>query len=775
MMADTGKIPQALLGLVEKLAEEVHEAWSRQRLADGWRYGPQRDDLKKEHPCLVPYKDLPEAEKEYDRQSALRTIQAILGWGFSLEPPAATPVGGPLPSSPGSSAEAAALQVLWQDLPRLDLPQTLRLCQVSKFGSACLPEGAEAALGQHLLGLGEPLLAYDLISKALESRPGDLRLRQLQGLALLRSGAVEKASQVLQKLAEEGHQDEETLGLLARVAKELAAQTSDPGARQKHWRQAYELYAGAYEHTGGYWTGINAATLARYLGEKDKAVALARRVTEQCLAALANAAGDPGEIYWLRATLGEAALIREEWLEAENWFSKAARLAGGRYGDLASTRRNVRLLLAAMEEAPDLRERLEACFRIPPVVVFSGHLIDQPGRPCPRFPAALEPWVAREIATALERLEARIGVSSAACGSDILFLEAMQARGGETIVILPIRPEEFRRSSVDLIPGADWSPRFDAVLHQASRLIVASENRATGDELTYAYANLIQDGLAILRAGALDTNVHPLAVWDGKAGDLPGGTHALVRHWQDRGRRPEIIDTARLLAGLAPEALPAAPAPGPPRRNEGHAPEAGAFTQEIKAILFADVVGSGRIREEQVPAFVEHFMGAIRGLITESFKKPLLTNTWGDALYAVFDSLEDAGGFALNLRDRIAGADWPAQGLPPGLNLRISLHAGPVYCYQQPLFQELAYAGSHIVWAARIEPITPPGQVYASQQFAALASARGVAGLAFEYAGQVPLPKQAGILPLYLVRRPDLSAAGNISGAASDCSPGPHD
>ena len=99
------------------------------------------------------------------------------------------------------------------------------------------------------------------------------------------------------------------------------------------------------------------------------------------------------------------------------------------------------------------------------------------------------------------------------------------------------------------------------------------------------------------------------------------------------------------------------------------------------------------------------------------------------------------------------GTDWQTKGLPKELNLRISLHAGPVYCYKEPVFKELEYAGSHIVRAARIEPITPPGQVFASQQFAALASTQRVADFTCEYVGRIPLPKHAGIIPLYLVRR----------------------
>jgi class 3 adenylate cyclase len=131
----------------------------------------------------------------------------------------------------------------------------------------------------------------------------------------------------------------------------------------------------------------------------------------------------------------------------------------------------------------------------------------------------------------------------------------------------------------------------------------------------------------------------------------------------------------------------------------------------------------------------------------------LLKNTWGDALYGVFASVQDGGNFALQLRDLIVNTDWQARGLPKEINLRISLHAGPVYCYKEALSKEQEYAGSHIVRAARIEPITPPGQVYASQQFAALASTQRVRDFTCEYVGRIPLPKHAGVIPLYLVRR----------------------
>jgi hypothetical protein len=70
--------------LTELLAKNAHDHWARQRMQDGWRYGPKRDDAKKEHPCLVPYEALPESEKVYDRSTAMETLKAILALGYHI-------------------------------------------------------------------------------------------------------------------------------------------------------------------------------------------------------------------------------------------------------------------------------------------------------------------------------------------------------------------------------------------------------------------------------------------------------------------------------------------------------------------------------------------------------------------------------------------------------------------------------------------------------------------------------------------------------------------
>ena len=79
-------LPKELLPLIEKMAMNVHEVWAESRIKDGWRYGPSRNDKEKTSPCLVPYEELPEREKTYDRDSALGTIKLIMKLGFSIIP-----------------------------------------------------------------------------------------------------------------------------------------------------------------------------------------------------------------------------------------------------------------------------------------------------------------------------------------------------------------------------------------------------------------------------------------------------------------------------------------------------------------------------------------------------------------------------------------------------------------------------------------------------------------------------------------------------------------
>ncbi|NEP87980.1 MAG: hypothetical protein F6K18_14770 [Okeania sp. SIO2C2] len=136
----------------------------------------------------------------------------------------------------------------------------------------------------------------------------------------------------------------------------------------------------------------------------------------------------------------------------------------------------------------------------------------------------------------------------------------------------------------------------------------------------------------------------------------------------------------------------------------------------------------------------------------QSSYKPVMKNTWGDALYYVFSNVRDAGLFALEVCDLVQSTDWEKVGLPASLNLRVALHTGVVYKYTNPITGDTTYSGTHVNYAARIEPITPPGKVYSSQEFAAMVASEGVKEFTCDYVGKTPLAKGYGTFPTYHVR-----------------------
>lgn len=81
---DNIELSEDLLNLTEKIAENVHDVWAESRIAEGWKYDTVKDSIKKTNPCLVPYDELPESEKEYDRNTALETLKLIKSLGYKI-------------------------------------------------------------------------------------------------------------------------------------------------------------------------------------------------------------------------------------------------------------------------------------------------------------------------------------------------------------------------------------------------------------------------------------------------------------------------------------------------------------------------------------------------------------------------------------------------------------------------------------------------------------------------------------------------------------------
>jgi class 3 adenylate cyclase len=714
------KLSEDVLELTELLARNTHEIWAQQRFAEGWQRGAERDDKLLEHPGLVSYEELPEAEKEYDRNTALETLKTILSLGYRIEPPARA---AHTDAAPAVSDNTNAILETLKQPGTLALNDLLAIWQARDTSRWARSAEIYQHLGARLLKLGEMLLAYDVVSEGLKFWPDDLRLRQQQAHALTRLGATERANHLLLALYTEGARDEETVGLLARTHKDLWRQADDDDERERQLQQSYKFYEEAYRLSGGYWTGINAATLALLSGRRDDARTLAAAVRERCLAELRRIEATGGDRYWTLATLGEAALVSEDWTEAARRYDEASADGRRQLGELASTRRNARLIIEHLGGDPAFIERHLA---VPKVAVFARRAAAQQNQTEWQVPADRQASVRQVIFERLNELGAGVGYTAVPTPGDTLFLEAMLEAGGETHAVLPCGLSELLKAERASDEGgsdasgeaqAERAARYESILNRVTSVVAASEQNMTVGGMSGEYSRLLLHGLASIRARQLDTELVTLALPEEAASNVAAMTTA---------------------SGVAPEV---------------QATAADGFNARMAALLFADAVNFSKLTEAQTPAFVRHFLGAVGSLVARFQPAPLLKNTWGDGLYFVFPDVGAAGRFALDLSDLLNATDWTRHGLPAELNLRIALHAGPVYACTDPVTERPNFIGSHVNRAARLEPITPPGQVYASQAFAALATATRVADFTCDYVGQMPLAKKFGTFPTYHVRR----------------------
>jgi len=381
-------------------------------------------------------------------------------------------------------------------------------------------------------------------------------------------------------------------------------------------------------------------------------------------------------------------------------------------------------------------------------VAFTGHMIDAAGRETPRFPAALESAVAARLRACVATWHAPVVFSSAASGSDLLMIEAALDTGAEVNIVLPFARDEFVRTSV-APAGAAWVPRFDRALASAARVMVASDEDYLGDDVLFAHAAVLVEGLARLRAGQLETTPRLMAVLDPTSPGLTGGTAEAVRHWRTFSDAVDVVDLA-VLRGEGGATSGVASRAGLSPRDVA-VPRASA--RELCSMLFADVAGYSRLRDAQLPRFQTLFWELAAGELDRLAAPARLANTWGDAIFAVFDTAGEAAGFALRLRERFAETDWAAAGIAAPLAIRIGLHAGVVFAGFDPVLGRHNYFGAGVTRAARIEPVTPPGLIYASEAFAATLAAREPTRR-LEYVGAQALAKHYGELRLYRLEGP---------------------
>lgn len=569
---------------------------------------------------------------------------------------------------------------------------------------------------------GELLAAYDLAMTGIEVHPTDLALRHRAILNLIRARALVHARELFDQW-ELGRSSELDIAALdARMLKEEALAASG-ATRIRLLARASERYEALYCDGGDYYPGINAASLWLLAGRLEHAEALARAVDQRCRA-IDPALDHP---YYLAATQAEAGIIVGDVAHAAAQITKAATLHGNDYAALASTRSQLSRLCAARAIDPAILDPLKP----PTVIHFTGHIIARPDR-SGRFQADEEARVRADIVRAVA--DVGFGYGSLAAGADILFAEALLARGAEIHIVLPFERESFREVSVRC-SGADWDVRFEACLKRASSITRLTDEPFAGDSQVFAYTARLAMGLAVLRAEHLGADLRQVAVWDGHLPSAGGGTGADIAGWRARGRRTDVIPVHGAIG------VPAAPTADPigPVRHE-------------RAMLFGDVKGFSKLNDIEMPKFVDVMLGGFASVLGNRAAKIRFANTWGDGLFVVFEDAADAADCALALQSAVMALDLAGAGLPTTLALRLGGHVGPVFEAHDPIIDRINFFGAHVSRTARIEPVTPPGSVFVTEAFAARLALEA-APFICDYAGQVPAAKGYGVLRMYQLRR----------------------
>ncbi len=432
------------------------------------------------------------------------------------------------------------------------------------------------------------------------------------------------------------------------------------------------------------------------------------------------------------ATAAEASIVGGDMAKAQEYAAAAREANAGEHLALASTARQLRLVLASKGEDPGWL----AQFSPPEVVHYTGHMISQPGKPG-RFPATDERLIASKIEDALAGWRIGAAYGSLAAGADILFAEALLARGCSLNLVFPFATEDFLEQSVRPF-GETWVSRFDACLAKATTVRFATEDEYLGDDHLFVYCSELAMGLAAICARHMGAPLRQLAVWDGRRPSGIGGTAVDLSLGRKLGMEQIVIRCGD----------------GPDEDLAGEvAKPSSSGGRDARAMLFGDIKGFSKLGDRQIPIFREKILGALGRAIDGFGSAVQFRNTWGDGLFLVFEDIGVAAQAALALQQAVDGIDTASVGLPGTMALRLGGHFGPVYEIDDPILHRRNYLGAHVSRAARIEPITPEGCVYVTETFAAVLALNNPKEFSCDYVGVTEMAKHYGQLRMFLLRR----------------------
>lgn len=737
------ELPKELNDLASTLARNTHEVWASHRMQEGWKIGPKRDDELRTHPCLVPYETLSQEEQNYDLNTSQETLKLILSMGFKIIPPQEDIV---ISNLQIGKADERFVQEILHKIESAKTIDELKHLTLARQNSAWKHHPSlYIAAGEKSIRLGEPLIGYDLISEGLSLFPNDEKLPFLLGLSASRIGIFGAARDIIEEVQKRRPLNEDELSCLGKTYKELWSKSL--GKDRFSIKKSYHYYHQAYLEKKGIYSGINSATVALLQGDEKQSNIIAQEVLQLCQKSQIKD-------YWVLATQAEAYLLLDQLEMAFICYTQAIEGNPDNTGDFVTTKNNINLILMKKKVAESFSSKLDELFKIPDVLIFTGHRVDSKNSRAPaRLPEKLLAQVDQHIHEYLKHNKNIITYSSAACGSDILFLEAAQSLGIQTNIVLPGPILTFKENSVVKNTDELWGKRFDDVIKNAHDIILLGRDEKELRDVSYDFAGQIIIGLGRMRSVQLKSKLRGLAVLKEGTNKLLSGARALCHELKTQGTPFDVISIDQLQGGKFKSNTANKKAfSNKPLKNRRIDNDS-----KIMALFFADAVNFSKLQNELYPLFESSFWGLANNILRDF--KVVVKNTWGDALHLVFPEIEQAGLFSLKLTEEIEKYNWPKLGLPSDLNLRIALHAGPVFESKSPITKTRTFVGSNVCRAARIEPMTPPGQVFASQEFAALVAAKNIKTFHCTYVGQMAMAKNYGIFPTYHLTRTHMAVS----------------
>ncbi|WP_428310760.1 TRAFs-binding domain-containing protein [Hydrocarboniphaga sp.] len=601
-----------------------------------------------------------------------------------------------IPTRFSTLADAASERARHHPLIVID-PGVAFVEAAAERGNGSADGQAEALLAQAEAAMrdGNDLRCHDLLSRALKRGLRSRRMEYLRILALANVGGTRLAMEHYRSLVLLPQElDEDWLALHGRLEKDLGLANSGDEA-VAHFLRAAEAYADSFRRWHGPYSGINAATMLLMAGRPAPARELAQQVQER-LAEL-QPERELEQFFHLVSGaeaalhLGNQTLCRERLAQANQRCVNDVVRRG-------RTLQQLRRLCRKLQVDPALLEPL----RMPPLMLLrrrpdSGAGVDDE--------AALELRIEADIprgALVFMPLLDRVDLAIAA-----LLLE----RGVHLYPTLS-QPAAEARASWNAQWGEATAQRLGEVLARAQRVAIVPG--FLDDEVPWRAHQLACTALGASLQTALRLGCEWRSAWIERR-----QTRVFCRP----GQVGEYV--------------------------EGPVPAAG---RRMVGVLFADFVGFGRIADTDMPRFWREIMGTMSTRLGHYGRKVLHSATWGDALHVVTCDATTAAEIAADILSALE-AQRRQRGVAAQLELRVAAHYAPAFEDVDALRGTPVFYGSQISFAARIEPVTPPGTVFGSDAFVAQLMLESPERFSAEYAGELELAKKFGAHPLFAVHR----------------------